>query len=164
MVSRMWEPVMAELGASVRPVGIDLRGPGVSSFPAEVRCDDFRMVADICAVFDHFGARDAFIVGHSMGGGTALLAALARPGAIAAAWVYEPIIFERADDRPEGATNFIEMTLRRRAEFGSRAEVIERYGSRPPLDEMHPDCLAAPRRFWARERPHSGRGCSRKEG
>ena len=140
MVSRMWEPVMELLDDRVHPVGIDLRGHGASQFPADVSCDDFRMVADVCAVLDDFEARGSFIVGHSMGGGTALLSSLARPGALAAAWVFEPIIFERPVERP---TDIAEMTRKRRAEFPSRAEVVERFASRPPFDEMHPACLAA---------------------
>jgi len=143
LVSRMWEPIMDRLGPTVRPVGIDLRGHGSATYPDDVEFHDHRMVSDMCAVLDHFGAKNAWAVAHSMGGGTSILTSCERPDALERLWVYEPIIFEREHMRPEGLFDFVEATKKRRPVFDSRADVIARYESRPPLDELHGDCLRA---------------------
>ncbi len=143
LVSRMWEPVIRRLGEEFRAICVDLRAHGATTNPDDITFFDHRMVADIVSVIDAFELRDAWVVGHSMGGATGLLASLARPGAFQRAWVYEPIIFERTEDRPQGAFDFVEATKRRRSVFPSRKDALDRYGSRPPLDELHPECLEA---------------------
>ena len=75
------------------------------------------MVADVVSVIDALEVRDAWVVGHSMGGATGLLGKPRRPEAFQRAWVFEPIIFERTEDRPEGAFDFVEATKRRRSVF-----------------------------------------------
>ena len=143
LVSRMWEPIISELGSDFRAICVDLRAHGATVSPSNVNFFEHRMVADLTAVVDAFDLRDAWVVGHSMGGATSILTSLERPGAFQRAWVYEPIIFEREDDRPEGAFDFVEATKHRRSVFPSRRDALERYGSRPPLNEIHPDCLEA---------------------
>lgn len=143
LVSRMWEPVMELLGDEFRPIGVDLRGHGSARAPQDVQFQAPRMVSDLTAVIDAFELEDAWIVAHSMGGGTSILASLERPAAFERQWVFEPIIFRREEVRPEGAIDFIEITRRRRPVFDSREQVISSYGSRPPLDELDPACLAA---------------------
>ncbi|MCU1492313.1 MAG: putative hydrolase or acyltransferase of alpha/beta superfamily, partial [Acidimicrobiaceae bacterium] len=82
-------------------------------------------------------------VGHSLGGTALLLAEAMRPGTFAAIYCYEPILLAAADRRPLGSPNpMSEAARRRRASFSSRAEVLERYRSRPPLSSLHPDVLA----------------------
>jgi len=143
LASRMWEPIIERLGANFRAICVDLRAHGATTNPLDINFFDHRMVADLSAAADALALKDAWVVGHSMGGATSLLASLARPKAFSRAWVYEPVIFERTEERPVGAFDFVEITKRRRAVFSSRAEVIERYGSRAPLDELHPECLEA---------------------
>ncbi len=143
LVSRMWEPVMDLLGEEFRPIAVDLRAHGATRNPDDVEFFDHRMVADLTAVVDHYGFSGAWIVGHSMGGGTAILTSLERPEAFDRLWVFEPIIFVRETERPPGAFDFVEATKKRRAVFPSRQDVIESYSSRPPLDELHPACLTA---------------------
>ena len=87
------------------------------------------------------GIRAGAAVAHSMGGGTALLTEATRPGTFARLWVYEPIIFPRTKDN--NPSELVQGTLRRRPGFPSRADATERYGSRPPFDELHPEVLAA---------------------
>jgi pimeloyl-ACP methyl ester carboxylesterase len=101
------------------------------------------MVTDLVAAIDALGLSQAWVVGHSMGAATSLLATLDRPKAFEKAWVYEPIIFQREVERPVGSFDFIEAAKRRRSVFPSRNEVIARYGSRLPLNELHPSCLEA---------------------
>ena len=143
LVSRMWEPVMELLGSNFRPIGVDLRCHGSASSSPEAQFYDHCMVADLVAAIDALGLSQAWVVGHSMGAATSLLATLDRPQAFEKAWVYEPIIFEREIERPVGSFDFIEAAKRRRSVFPSRNEVITRYGSRLPLNELHPRCLEA---------------------
>ncbi|MBM45094.1 MAG: hypothetical protein CL458_02450 [Acidimicrobiaceae bacterium] len=141
LVSRMWEPIINKLGPDFRAICVDLRAHGATTNPSNVSFFDHRMVADLTSVVDAFDLQDAWVVGHSMGGATSILTSLERPGAFKRAWVYEPIIFERKEDRPEGAFDFVEATKHRRSVFPSRQDALDRYGSRPPLNEIHPDCL-----------------------
>ena len=143
LVSRMWEPIINRLGSDFRAICVDLRAHGATTNPSDIDFFDHRMVADLASVVDAFNLQDAWVVGHSMGGATSILTSLVRPGAFERAWVYEPILFERTEDRPAGSINFVEATKHRRSIFPSRQEVINRYGARAPLNEVHPDCLEA---------------------
>ena len=143
LVSRMWEPIIDRIGGEFRAICVDLRAHGATTNPSDIDFFDHRMVADLASVVDAFNLQDAWVVGHSMGGATSILTSLVRPDAFERAWVYEPILFERTEDRPEGSIDFVEATKRRRSIFPSREEVIARYSTRPPLNEVHPDCLEA---------------------
>ena len=139
LVSRMWEPIIDRIGGEFRAICVDLRAHGATTNPSDIDFFDHRMVADLASVVDAFNLQDAWVVGHSMGGATSILTSLVRPDAFERAWVYEPILFERTEDRPEGSIDFVEATKRRRSIFPSREEVIDRYSTRPPLNEVHPD-------------------------
>jgi pimeloyl-ACP methyl ester carboxylesterase len=144
LCSRMWEPVLGRLPeGAFRALAVDLRGHGATRTPADVRYDDDRMVADLTAVCRFFDLRDACVAAHSMGGATSLLTEATRPGTFARLWVYEPIIFPRPAEGGEGPSAFAQLTRRRRAVFPSRQAAIERYRSRPPLDELDSEVLAA---------------------
>jgi pimeloyl-ACP methyl ester carboxylesterase len=143
MCSRMWEPVVERLQArSVRPLAVDLRGHGAAHTPPEATFNEDRMVADLTAVCRVFELSGAWVAAHSMGGATSLLTTAALPSAFAKLWVYEPIIFPRPEDAT-GPSAMVEATRRRRPSFPSRQAAMERYGSRPPLDELDPAALAA---------------------
>lgn len=143
LVSRMWEPVIKRLGPEFRCIAVDLRAHGATQAHEGIRFHDHRMAADLCAVTSDFGAEQAWAVGHSMGSATTVRAGLDQPGTFSSVWGYEPIMFPRATERPTGAFDFVEATKRRRPVFESRASVIESFGSRPPLDELDPECLEA---------------------
>ena len=59
--------------------------------------------------------------GHSVGGATVLLAELARPGLLDAAYLYEPIVWP-VGFAHEGPNPMAGPARRRREVFGSRAE------------------------------------------
>jgi len=73
--SRIWEPLLPELTESYRVIRYDTRGFGRSPAP-KVR---FSLLADLIAVFDHYGLDCAAMVGCSQGGGSALGLALEQP-------------------------------------------------------------------------------------
>ena len=122
---------------------LDFRGHGTSSAPASGDFSWDGMAEDLLACIDHLGRGAVFTVGHSMGGAAILLAELARPGTVAAAYLFEPIVLP-ADHDFGGEENVMGLAARRRREvFASRLEALERYGSRPPLDALDRRALAA---------------------
>jgi pimeloyl-ACP methyl ester carboxylesterase len=144
LVARMWEPVLRLLPAdAVRVLYVDLRGHGASRTPDGVPFLDRSMVADLCAVAEAYDLDGAWAAAHSMGAGTTLLTSVARPRTFAKVFAFEPIIFRREPDFGGARPEFLDGVRRRRATFASRAEAIERYGSRPPLDVLDPATLAA---------------------
>lgn len=120
--------------------GIDLRGHGDSNVPANDRFHWEAMAEDLGAAIDHLhpdGPID--FVGHSMGGATVVRAELRRPGTIRRAWLFEPIIFPEAPDRPP--STLAALSLKRRATFETYDAAIERYASRPPFDAIDREVL-----------------------
>lgn len=119
----------------------DLRGHGDSRTPPHADLSWWRMADDVLAVVDTVaGGGPVLAVGHSMGGCAVLLAELVRPGSIAAAWLFEPIVM--TEPPPPGTPNHMADAARRRREFfESREAVYERYRRRPPFSLCDPDAL-----------------------
>ena len=138
--ARTYMPLIAEWTTKFHVWGIDLRGHGASQLDPEATFvwDDF--AADLLAAIDHVG-EPVFAFAHSMGGATTLMAEAIRPGVVRKAWVYEPIIFP-AEIGPRNSF-MAENAARRRPNFPSRADALERYASRPPLNLLRADALAA---------------------
>jgi pimeloyl-ACP methyl ester carboxylesterase len=78
-----WSRQISALGATHRLLAPDGRGHGRSGCPPEA--SDYhtdRLVADVLAVADHFGAKRFALVGHDWGGVVAWCAAARHPGRI----------------------------------------------------------------------------------
>lgn len=73
--SRMWDPIWQQLTQRFRTIRYDVRGFGQSP-PAT---EEYRLLADLRTVLDHFSVERAHLAGCSMGGLTALELALAEP-------------------------------------------------------------------------------------
>lgn len=73
--SRMWDPVWPALTKAFRVVRYDVRGYGRSPAASE----QYTLFSDLLSVLDHFEVSSAHLAGCSMGGGTALEFALAKP-------------------------------------------------------------------------------------
>lgn len=145
---RVWAPVAQRLVARGRKVwSFDFRGHGDSD-PAPGGDYHWSGFADDArAVADHLGLSGdptLLAAGHSKGGASLLLGAIAAPGTYARIWVFEPIVFptevpiELAEDNPMSAG-----ARRRRATWDSREQAYESYASRPPLDVFTPESLRA---------------------
>ncbi|MFC8142858.1 alpha/beta fold hydrolase [Streptomyces paradoxus] len=80
MDSRLWDAIVPELARHHDVIRYDARGLGRSTPPDK----PFSDVEDLRAVLDHFGLRQAALVGLSMGGESALDFALAHPERVAA--------------------------------------------------------------------------------
>jgi len=146
-------PLARGLGARFSSLAPDLRGHGCSGAPdrGEYGWDGFALdvLAAAWVAMPPARAGDTSTlplvgVGHSLGGTALLLAEAARPGTFAALYCYEPILFRPEQRRSTEVPNAIsERARRRRPRFESRAAALERYGSKPPLDGLDPDVLAA---------------------
>jgi len=78
--SRIWEPVLPALTASLRVIRYDARGFGRSPAPAV----EFSLLADLITVLDYFGLTRVAIAGCSQGGGSALALAVEHPARVSA--------------------------------------------------------------------------------
>ena len=141
--ARVYEPLVAHLVRRHHVWGVDLRGHGWSSAPANGNFDWFTSAGDVLAAVDAIGLTEVVAFGHSLGGAMVLLAELARPGLVRAAYVFEPIVWPTGFAHPGGENPLATVARRRREVFASRAEALERYAARPPLGMLRADCLAA---------------------
>lgn len=138
-----YAPFAAALAQNHRVVAVDLRGHGATNVPST---DDLAwngMAEDVAAVLDAMFDVPPFAVGHSMGGAAILMAELARPGSIRAAWLFEPIVFPGPWEPSPNEKGMAAAAAGRRAEFPSREAAFERYGARPPLNALRTDALAS---------------------
>jgi len=80
---RIWDDVVARLGRDFAALTYDKRGHGLSGLGTPpYRMDDH--AADLAALLDHVGARQAIVCGVSMGGQVAMALSAMRPDLVAA--------------------------------------------------------------------------------
>ena len=140
---RAYEPLAALLGPSHHVFAMDFRGHGDSTLPDEGSLAWGGMADDVAAVAAALPPGPIHVVGHSMGGAAAVMAQTRAPGLLASAYLYEPIVLP-AGGLPGVAPNPMAAGARRRREvFGSRAEALHRYASRPPLSALRAGALAS---------------------
>ena len=139
----VWAPLAAHL-PELRRAALDVRGHGRSDPPPGSA--DWELAAhDVLATIDALGLERPFGAGHSMGGALLAIAELQRPGTFSGLWLYEPIIMpkEVVEGGRDGSNPLAEGARRRRERFDSADQALENFGSKPPLDALHPDALAA---------------------
>jgi pimeloyl-ACP methyl ester carboxylesterase len=139
---RAYEPFARRLAEHFTVWAVDMRGHGATDPPASGNFGWTRMADDVRACIDEIGA-PVVAFGHSMGGATIVLTELAQPGSIRAAYLFEPIILPGHLVMVANDNSMASAARKRRPEFGSKEEVLERYGSRPPLSLLEPGSLAA---------------------
>lgn len=142
MLGLAYEAMATDLRRAFRVFAMDFRAHGDSSSPTGGRFDWTAMAEDATAVIGAIsdGPLDTF--GHSMGGAALLLAELARPGLLASAYLFEPIVLPD-DGLPQISTQLSGTALRRRRVFDSRSDAMLRYASKPPLSLLQAGVLAA---------------------
>jgi pimeloyl-ACP methyl ester carboxylesterase len=119
-------------------LAIDARGHGRSGKPEPPYL--WRSFGrDLVRVAGTFDVQGAIGIGHSMGGHLMTQVAAIRPQTYAALLLVDPTIFPRSYyGGPPPDAGF---TLRRRNEFASPEEMIERFQSRTPFERWSPDIL-----------------------
>jgi pimeloyl-ACP methyl ester carboxylesterase len=138
---RCYSQIAARLHDHFHVWAPDLRGHGDSITP-DMALPWRGMVDDASAVIDHLEPSGPIVAcGHSMGGAIVLSTELRRPGTIAAAWLFEPIVFPSARGTDPTENPLAIGARRRRHEFASYDEVIERYRAKGPFATVDPATL-----------------------
>ncbi len=136
----MWAGALPHLRPHYRCYGIDLRGHGAcpeanTSYSVERN----RFAEDVLRCVDEVGG-PVLYAGHSLGGASAIYAALMRPEAFVALWLFEPVMVPDTFVYPGGnrPTFLIDASRRRRMEFDSVDDAFERFSSKPPYSDCDP--------------------------
>lgn len=143
--ANVYQPMIEPLRSRFHCLALDLRAHGLTELPAGASLAWPDIAEDFVAVARQFAPDGGLMVfGHSLGASCIILAEARYPGLVDRAWVYEPVLLPamgllEGDDEPEIARR----AGARRATFGSRAEALERYGSRPPLGLLDRRALEA---------------------
>lgn len=136
-------PLAAGLRSRFHVWALDFRAHGRSTVPASGELAWPGMIDDVLTVVDALGDGPVAAIGHSMGGACLMGAELRRPGTVARAFLFEPIIVPSGFDVPGGPNPMAAAARRRRPGFPSRADALYRYASRPPLGTWRADALHA---------------------
>ena len=130
---------------------VDQRGHGESGKAADGRYDDWtRFAEDLLAVLDDIEPGTAWGgVGHSLGGGVALLAEALRPGSFTSLCCYEPVVIPpnwlpASGEPAHTGTSPVPLAVlarKRRPAFASRQAAVDNYRSKPPFAAFDPRAL-----------------------
>jgi lipase len=135
--ARCWDQIVARLPKR-RCIAPDFRGHGRSSKSSPPY--SWRWFGqDLAALLGEIEVRDAIGVGHSMGGHAVTLAAAIRPEAFASLLLLDPVI--RSRKAYTGATQELDVVLRRRNCWPSPVEMFERFRNRLPFQTWDPAVL-----------------------
>lgn len=135
--ARVWDEVIRRVPGR-RAIAVDLRGHGRSSKPAPPYCwREFGL--DLAELAERLRLRSAVGVGHSMGGHSVTLAAALRPETFSRLLLIDPVIFApNVYGSPGGDPGYI---AKRRNDWASPEEMIERFRERPPFAAWRPEVL-----------------------
>ncbi|MFA7249639.1 MAG: alpha/beta hydrolase [Dehalococcoidia bacterium] len=142
--ARVWDEVARRLPLR-RVIALDMRGHGRSSKPAPPYA--WRLFGeDVSLVLDDLDLRGIIGVGHSMGGHTIVDAAIRRPQRFASLVLVDPTIFAKRPAAPGGSAvdtrgNSLDYVSRRRNEWASVEEMVERFAPRFPFNAWEPQAL-----------------------
>ena len=134
---RCWDQI-AERLTGRRVIAFDFRGHGRSTKPhPPYKWRSFG--TDLAQLARALRLRGARVVGHSMGGHSAVLAAALNPEAFASLLLLDPVILPpEAYTGPNPPLDFVK---RRRNDWESPDELFERFKTRPPFDTWDPSTL-----------------------
>ena len=149
--AHVWLPWLGALRERFTVYAWDLRGHGESGRPGDLEAYRYEALGrDLLAVADRFGLGRVFAIGHSVGGAVIVQAEVLRPGTVARAVLFEPIILPPGVTAP---TQRVAAAERRRRVFASTAEMLERWAGRPPFASFDPEALRGYVEHGVRPRP-----------
>lgn len=152
----VFDPIASRLAGRFHCIGLDLVGHGASDPPADLASlSMIDVAAEAVAVLDALGLGDGPLhaIGQSLGGVVACLMDRARPGLFDRLLLCEAVVFPLDWERPADRPNMAEMARRRRAVWPNRAEMRERFITRPPLGDFAPESLDAYLHWGLVDRP-----------
>jgi lipase len=134
---RVWDEVARRLPGR-RAIAVDLRGHGRSGKPAgKYPWSEFGN--DVAELAERLELRDAIGAGHSMGGHSVVMCAALRPETFRSLLLIDPVIFApEVYGRTRDDASYI---ARRRNDWASPEEMIERFRGRPPFASWRPEVL-----------------------
>ena len=139
----VFRPLARELRDRFHCHGIDLRGHGHSSRPADGKFPWSRFADDVLEVISQLGLRQPFGFGHSCGATSVLMAEERRSGTFGGLYCFEPVIFP--DSLPPAFTTdnpLARGARRRRDVFPSAEEALANFLSKPPFANLDPMAMA----------------------
>jgi len=141
---RVLGPLARSLRLRLHCVAPDLRGHGESGVAPDLDFDWVGFGTDVLTAVDAFGLENPVGIGHSCGGAALLLAEEARPGTFSALYCFEPVVFPPdAPPSPNLSDPLAQGARLRREIFASREQAYANYASKPPLNVLNPEALAA---------------------
>jgi len=141
---RVFGPLAAGLGGRLHCVAPDLRGQGSSGVPENLDFNWLGFATDVLTTVDALELVAPVGFGHSCGGAALLLAEQARPGTFSSLYCFEPVVIPYEHPHsPDPSEPLARGARQRREIFASREEAYANYASKPPLDVLDPEALAA---------------------
>lgn len=136
--ARCWDAVVE--GLAEHSIALDLRGHGRSEKPIPpYPWSDF--ADDIAAFCKILGLQNLIGVGHSMGGAAIATAAAMQPGTFSALLLIDPVLMKPSTYDRAPAAEGEHFVARRRNEWTSPEEMIERFANRDPFRRWDPRVL-----------------------
>jgi pimeloyl-ACP methyl ester carboxylesterase len=110
---------------------------------------------DVLTAVDALGLEHPVGIGHSAGAAALLLAEESRRGTFSVLYCFEPAMFAPEAPPPSDVSGALAKGARQRREvFASRNEAYVNYGSKPPLNVLDPEALAAYVEFGFEDLPN----------
>lgn len=145
LCGRTWDPVVGRLPHGTRVIALDLRGHGLSEYGAiDERFRWSQFGEDIACVLEALDLANVTLVGHSMGGHSATVAALEAPERVARLVLLDPTLTAPpepgAPPRPPASA---QPSRKRRNEWPSPEAFYENLRGKPPFASWTEDALHA---------------------
>ncbi len=144
--ARCWDEVIRRLPGR-RAISIDMRGHGRSEKPADADYDWRHFGDDVTALVRALDLARIVAVGHSMGGHSVTYAAGREPERFSALLLVDPVIRTREGYREAAIAQTREdvsnssFVARRRNEWASVDEMVDRFAGRVPFSRWDPQVL-----------------------
>lgn len=136
LCARTWDPVVSGLPEGARVVALDLRGHGLSQCPEpiEERFHWPQFGEDIAGAIEALDLTNVTLVGHSMGGHSATVAALEAPDRIMRLVLLDPTLTApAAPGAPSRPPASEQPSRKRRNEWASPEAFFENLRGKPPF-------------------------------